>query len=135
MPSHHAFLMALCVLPLLATLALAEKRLALVIGINDYKEIPKLEKAVGDAQAIAGTLAGLGYQVTTAFNNDRRSLNLALSKLYASIEPGDTVLIHYSGHGVQIENDNYLLPADVPAPTDGNAELLKAESHPALNAD
>lgn len=117
------FLLALQVIP-----AAAEKKLALVIGINNYREIPKLEKAVGDAQAIGKTLAGLGYEVTTALDMDRRGLNLALSKLYASIEPGDTVLVHYSGHGVQIENDNYLLPADVPAPTDGNAELLKSES-------
>ena len=121
-------IVALVLMPLMATLALAEKRLALVIGINDYKEIPKLEKAVGDAEAVAATLSGLGYQVTTALNMDRRNLNLALAKLYASIEPGDTVVVHYSGHGVQIENDNYLLPADVPAPTDGNAELLKSES-------
>jgi Caspase domain len=106
----------------------AAKKIAFVIGINDYKEIPKLEKAVGDAEAIASTLSGLGYQVTTALNMDRRNLNLALSKLYASIEPGDTVLLHYSGHGIQIENDNYLLPADVPAPDDGNVELLKSES-------
>ena len=114
---------ALSVIP-----ASAEKKLALVIGINNYLEIPKLEKAVGDAQAIGQTLSSLGYQVTTALDMDRRGLNLALSKLYASVEPGDTVLVHYSGHGVQIENDNYLLPADVPAPTDGNAELLKSES-------
>jgi hypothetical protein len=106
----------------------AAKKLAFVIGINDYKEIPKLEKAVGDAKAIAQTLSGLGFQVTTALDMDRRGLNLALSKLYASIEPGDTVVLHYSGHGIQIENDNYLLPADVPAPEDGNVELLKSES-------
>jgi cell division septation protein DedD len=106
----------------------AAKKIAFVIGINDYKEIPKLEKAVGDAQAIAQTLSGLGYSVTTALDMDRRGLNLALSKFYASIEPGDTVLVHYSGHGIQIENDNYLLPADVPAPDDGNVELLKSES-------
>ncbi len=108
--------------------AFAEKRWALVIGNNDYKDIPKLEKAVGDAEAIAQTLAGVGYNVTTALNLDRRQLNQALAKLYANIEPGDTVLVHYSGHGIQIENDNYLLPVDVPAPDDGNAELLKSES-------
>jgi hypothetical protein len=106
----------------------AARKLALVIGINNYKEVPKLEKAVGDAEAIGQALSGLGFQVTTALDMDRRNLNLALSKLYASIEPGDTVLVHYSGHGIQIENDNYLLPADVPAPEDGNAELLKSES-------
>ena len=122
------FFVVLILLPLLSFTALAEKRLALVIGMNDYREIPKLEKAVGDAQAIADKLSALGYQVTTALNQDRRGLNLALSRLYASIEPGDTVLVHYSGHGVQIESDNYLLPVDVPAPTDGNSELLKSES-------
>ncbi len=120
----------LCFLMLLlqSPSTLAEKRVALVIGNNDYKDIPKLEKAVGDAEAIATSLSKLGYQVTTALNLDRRNLNLALAKLYSSIEPGDTVLVHYSGHGVQIENDNYLLPIDVPAPDDGNAELLKSES-------
>jgi hypothetical protein len=127
-PMRFRLLTAVLLFALQVIPAAAEKKLALVIGINDYREIPKLEKAVGDAQAIGQTLAGLGYQVTTALDMDRRGLNLALSKLYATIEPGDTVLVHYSGHGVQIENDNYLLPADVPAPTDGNAELLKSES-------
>jgi Caspase domain len=125
---RHRLLTAVLLFALQIVPAAAEKKLALVIGINDYREIPKLEKAVGDAQAIGQTLSGLGYEVTTALDMDRRGLNLALSKLYASVEPGDTVLVHYSGHGVQIENDNYLLPADVPAPTDGNAELLKSES-------
>jgi Caspase domain/Bacterial SH3 domain len=114
--------------PFAATASFAAKRLALVIGINDYQEIPKLEKAVGDAKAIGESLASIGFDVTTALNPDRRNFNLALSKFYGSIEPGDTVLVQYSGHGIQIESENYLLPADVPAPTDGNPELLKAES-------
>jgi Caspase domain len=125
---RRAFLAVTLLFTAFTLSAEAAKKLAFVIGINNYKEIPKLEKAVGDAQAIAQTLSGLGYQVTTALDMDRRNLNLALSKLYASIEPGDTVLLHYSGHGVQIENDNYLLPSDVPAPDDGNIELLKSES-------
>jgi Caspase domain len=116
-------LLALHMLP-----AQAERKLALVIGINNYQEVTKLDKAVGDAEAIAQALSGLGFSVNTSLDADRRTLNLALSKLYASIEPGDTVLIHYSGHGIQISNENYLLPADVPAPTDGNVELLKSES-------
>lgn len=106
----------------------AARKLALVIGINNYREVPKLEKAVGDATAIGQALSSIGFEVTSALDLDRRALNLALSKLYASIEPGDTVLVHYSGHGVQLGGENYLLPADVPAPDDGNAELLKSES-------
>lgn len=125
---RRAFFATLILFSAFACPAEAARKLALVIGINNYKEVPKLEKAVGDAEAIGHALSGLGFQVTTALDMDRRNLNLALSKLYASIEPGDTVLVHYSGHGIQIENDNYLLPADVPAPEDGNAELLKSES-------
>jgi hypothetical protein len=106
----------------------AQKRLALVIGINDYKEVPKLEKAIGDATAIGQKLSALGFDVTTALNLDRRQLNQALSKLYSAIEPGDTVVVHYSGHGVEIQGENYLLPADIPAPTDNGSELLKSES-------
>jgi hypothetical protein len=124
----HKWVLAVILVPLLAVSALAEKRLALVIGMDDYKEVPKLEKAVGDAKAIASTLAGIGYQVTTALNLDRRNLNVTLAKFYDTIEPGDTVLVHYSGHGVQLESDNYLLPVDVPAPSDGNEDLIKSES-------
>jgi Caspase domain len=125
---RRTFFATLIFITAFAMPAEAARKLALVIGINNYREVPKLEKAVGDSQAIATALSGLGFQVTTALDVDRRNLNLALSKLYASIEPGDTVLVQYSGHGVQIENDNYLLPADVPAPEDGNIELLKSES-------
>ncbi len=108
--------------------AQAEKRLALVIGIDDYLEVPKLQKAVGDATAIADKLATVGFTVEKSFNPDRRKLNLALANLYKQIEPGDTVLIHYSGHGVEISGQNYLLPADIPAPESGQVDLLKAES-------
>jgi hypothetical protein len=108
----------------------AEKRLALVVGINDYKEVPALEKAVGDAEAISTKLTGLGFGVTTILNADRRSLNRALTQFYSTITPGDTVLFHYSGHGVAIEGQNYLLPADIPEPGSGQTDLLKVESLP-----
>ena len=92
----------------------APKRHALLIGINDYKEIPRLEKAVGDAEALAAALQGFGYEVTLAKNPGRRELGETLARFLARIEPDDTVLVHYSGHGVEIEQQNFLLPADMP---------------------
>jgi len=108
--------------------ASAQSRLALVIGINDYQNVFSLQKAVGDAKAIQGALQGLGFQVSTLFNGNRRSFNAALSAFSARIQPGDIVLLHYSGHGVQLDGENFLLPADVPSPSAVDKEFLKSEA-------
>ena len=52
----------------LAQPAHAEKRVALVIGNNDYKNVPKLQKAVNDARTMGDTLKQLGFSVMVAEN-------------------------------------------------------------------
>jgi uncharacterized caspase-like protein len=113
---------------LLTNTAEAAKRLALVIGIDAYREVPALQKAVGDAGAIADKLAGLGFDVRKVIDADRRALNVELANFYGRISPGDTVLVHFSGHGVEIGGQNYLLPADIPLPESGQTDLLKSEA-------
>jgi hypothetical protein len=108
--------------------ARAQNRLALVIGINAYQNVFSLEKAVGDAKAIQQTLQGLHFQVSTLFDASRRSFNAAVSAFSARIQPGDIVLVHYSGHGVQLDGENFLLPADVPSPSTVDKEFLKSEA-------
>ena len=82
-----------------ASPALAAKRVALVIGNNDYAEVPKLEKAAGDARAISDTLTGLGFDVITILDANRSRLSRALVHLETRVSPGDTVLFHFAGHG------------------------------------
>jgi hypothetical protein len=120
--------LAIAVFSLASIEAMAEKRIALVIGNNDYQEVPKLQKAVGDAKAIADKFTKLGFKVTLALDLDRRKLNQALARLYSDIEPGDTVAVHFSGHGVELQGQNYLLPVDAPAPENGGEDLLKSET-------
>jgi len=108
--------------------ARAQNRLALVIGINEYQKIFSLEKAVGDAKAIQATLQGLHFQVSTLFNANRRNFNAGISAFSARIQAGDIVLVHYSGHGVQLDGENFLLPADVPSPSTVDKEFLKSEA-------
>ncbi|MEP6841573.1 MAG: caspase family protein, partial [Bradyrhizobium sp.] len=43
----------------LAAPAQAEKRVALVVGNNDYRNVPKLQKAVNDARTMGDTLKQL----------------------------------------------------------------------------
>ncbi len=108
--------------------AQAERRLALLIGINDYDHIPRLEKAVGDVYAMERKLKTLDFDVTSVINPDRRTLNIALGRFAARLGPNDLAFIHFSGHGVEIDGDNFLLPRDIPKPQNNQKDTVKYEA-------
>ncbi|MGL3109761.1 caspase family protein [Bradyrhizobium sp. BR 1432] len=112
----------------LALPAHAEKRVALVIGNNDYKNVPKLLKAVNDARTMGDTLKQLGFSVMLAENQNRQQFSETLLAFDKAIEPGDTAFFFYAGHGFEIAGQNYLLPTDVPAATEGQEELVRDAS-------
>lgn len=116
----------------LAIVAIAQPadaaRRALVIGINEYREVSRLQKAVGDANAVRTALEAVGFQVDAALDADRRTFNAAVAAFVGKIQPGDVAVVHYSGHGVELDNENYLLPADIPKPGKGGRDFLKSEA-------
>ena len=111
-----------------ASAAHAEKRVALVVGNNDYKNVPKLLKAVNDARTMGDTLKQLGFQVMVAENQNRQQFSETLLAFDRAIEPGDTAFFFYAGHGFEIAGQNYLLPTDVPAAAEGQEELVRDAS-------
>lgn len=106
----------------------AEKRVALVVGNNDYRNVPKLLKAVNDARTMGDTLKQLGFSVMIAENQSRQQFSETLLAFDRAIEPGDTAFFFYAGHGFEIAGQNYLLPTDVPAATEGQEELVRDAS-------
>jgi uncharacterized protein len=107
--------------------AQAEAKRALLVGINEYQNISPLRKAVGDVVATRAALEGLGFEIDLITNPDRRSLNLAISRYVAKLRRGDVALVHFSGHGIALDGENYLLPADIPQPG-ADKNLLKSEA-------
>jgi len=112
----------------LITPAQAAKRVALVIGNNDYKNVPKLQKAVNDARTMGETLKKLGFSVMVAENQTRQAFSETLLAFDKAVEPGDTAFFFYAGHGFEIAGQNFLLPTDVPAATEGQEELVRDAS-------
>lgn len=106
----------------------AEKRVALVIGNNDYRNVPKLQRAVNDARTMGDTLKQLGFNVMVAENLNRQAFSETLLAFDRAVEPGDTVFFFYAGHGFEIAGQNFLLPTDVPAATEGQEELVRDAS-------
>jgi len=115
-------------LVMLAAPAHAEKRVALVVGNNDYKNVPKLQKAVNDARTMGDTLKQLGFSVMVAENQTRQAFSQTLLAFDKAVEPGDTAFFFYAGHGFEIAGQNFLLPTDVPAAGEGQEELVRDAS-------
>src|SRR5438046_3650813 len=112
----------------LAQPAHAEKRVALVVGNNDYKNVPKLQKAVNDARTMGDTLKRLGFSVMVAENQTRQAFSQTLLAFDNAVQPGDTAFFFYAGHGFEIAGQNFLLPTDVPAASEGQEELVRDAS-------
>jgi hypothetical protein len=109
------------------SVARAEKRLALVVGIDKYPNLTpnsQLQKAVNDARAVSGALRDIGFNVRTLENAQRAQMSEAFGNLEQSIAPGDTVFIYFAGHGVEFAGANYLLPGDIPSPVDAQGRRL-----------
>ena len=92
-------------------MAAPEKRTALVIGNSAYKLSP-LKNPVNDAQAVAGTLKGLGFDVLLRENTTFKDLLEVMRLFSLRSQDADVRLVFYAGHGIQVKGRNYLLPVD-----------------------
>ena len=108
----------------------AAGRLALVIGNDGYENVTSLKKAVNDARAIGDVLTRQGFEVTFVENADRRSMNRAIQRFAAKLEPGDDAVFFYAGHGIEITGRNFILPTDIPAAKPGEEDFIKSEALP-----
>jgi len=127
------FLVTACLILIAAAVsaspALADaKRVALVIGNNDYENVPKLQKAVNDADAVAAELSKRGLDVVKAENVGQKAMSRAVNELETKIGSGDTVLFYFAGHGFAVDGTNYLLPVDVPEAGPGEEGIVRDAS-------
>jgi hypothetical protein len=88
-----------------------DKRVALVIGNAAYAVGP-LQNPVLDARAMAATLQALGFEVLAHENLSYRNMRRAVAEFGERVAAGGVALFYYSGHGLQVNGENYLVPVD-----------------------
>jgi len=97
--------------------ALAEKRLALLIGNEAYSSaIGRLANPHNDVALLEQTLKGLGFEVVTVRDAGLGALNRAVNAYARRVQaagPGAVGFFYYSGHGASDGGTNYLIPVDV----------------------
>ena len=87
-------------------------RIALVIGNADYQHATALETPVNDALKMADALDRLGFQVKMAQNCTISEFQRVLRGFSERIAGASVALFYYSGHALQYDGDNYLIPVD-----------------------
>jgi uncharacterized caspase-like protein len=89
----------------------SERRTALVIGNAAYRVDP-LRNAVHDATDMAATLRQLGFQVVELHDAAHQQMEEGVEQFTRQLGRGGVGLFYFSGHGVQVNGQNYLVPVD-----------------------
>jgi len=92
--------------------AVAQRRVALVIGNSAYRYTPKLANPRNDAADIAAALRKLGFQVIEGFDLDKVAFERKIRDFAASLQGADVAVFFYAGHGLQVSGHNHLVPID-----------------------
>jgi len=121
-PTHRQ---ALLLMALLAAALPAHtdegRKLALVIANSRYQAIGSLKNPLADAQAVAVRLKQAGFELLRPVHRDDVQADLSLAEMLQADEDlhnkamgAQMVLLYYAGHGMQIDNESYLVPVDLP---------------------
>src|SRR3954463_6867769 len=105
--------------------ASAEPRLDLVIGEGAYRT-GELPTAVNDAGLVAQTLQSAGFEVMQGRDlgaNELRQIVRDFLDRAQNAGPDTSAVVYVSGHGVQLEGENYLVLVDARIARDSDVPI------------
>ena len=102
------FILALCGNP-----ALADKRVALVIGNSSYQNVPKLPNPSADASAVAQMFKNAGFEVVNLqIDVGNLDYKRAIRRFEDVASDADMAVVFFAGHGIELRGTNYMIPVD-----------------------
>jgi hypothetical protein len=111
-----SFFAVLSVFFALATMApvaaVAEKKVALVIGNGIYTHLPTLDKPAIDASNMRDGLKALGYDVIYGENLERSTFERRIADFAEAAKNADIALFYFAGYGATFDNKSYMIPID-----------------------
>src|SRR5579872_642811 len=90
-----------------------DKRVALVIGNGAYKTAPQLTNPPFDAKAVSASLKRLGFEVIEGYDLTMPQMRQTVAQFAAALPDSKAAIVYYAGHGVSVDEENYLLPTDI----------------------
>jgi uncharacterized caspase-like protein len=121
----------LCTLLVLAPsqLSARESGVALVVGNSAYRHAPELRNPRNDAIDIAVALRQLGFRVLEGLDLDKAAMDNAIATFGMALVGVDNAVFFYAGHGLQVSEQNYLVPVDakLATPADLDSEVVRLD--------
>jgi hypothetical protein len=103
--------------------ALADKRVALIVGNSSYQAVPQLPNPSRDASSVAKMFRDAGFDsVEIQLNVGNLEFKRAIRKFEAMADHADIAVVYYAGHGLEIGGTNYLIPVDARLASDRDAD-------------
>ncbi|MEG3123838.1 caspase family protein [Sphingomonas sp. GB1N7] len=110
--------------PAIAAAATPETRVALIIANSKYEKARALANPSSDAQLIKATLGALHFTTINIIENATRAeMQAGLRDFSVLADKADVAVIYYAGHGIELNNTNYLVPTDAHLVRDRDAEV------------
>ena len=106
-----------------ADAALADKRVAFVVGNGAYKNVAPLPNPAVDAKSMAKVLRNVGFDVVEGTNLTRDKMTEKLLDFGKKAEGADVAVFFYAGHGIAVNGTNYLLPVDADLKSEMDVKL------------
>ncbi|MBR9761951.1 MAG: caspase [Rhodobacteraceae bacterium] len=103
---------ATAILVMIAGPALADKRVALLIGNGDYQHTTKLRNPSSDARAISQKLRSMGFETIEGYDLDFLGVRAKAREFAGAARDADIAIFFYAGHGVAVNGVNYIVPVD-----------------------
>ncbi len=120
---YLSILLSLIAMMFSAQSAMAEKRVAFVVGNGAYKNVAQLPNPPIDAKAMANTLRSVGFEVVEGTNLTRDKMTEKLLDFGKRAQGADVAVFFYAGHGIAISGTNYLLPVDADIKSEMDVKL------------
>jgi len=109
-----------------------QKRVALIIGNAEYKNVGTLKNPKNDAADIAKALKRLNFDVELVADANFKQLGMAINRFGTRVENADISFFYYAGHGVQVNGNNYLIPVDADIKEENQVEFECVDANRAL---
>jgi uncharacterized caspase-like protein len=120
---YLSVLLSLIVMMFSAQSAMAEKRVAFVVGNGAYKNVAQLPNPPVDAKAMAAVLRSVGFDVVEGVNLTRDKMTEKLLDFGKRAQGAEVAVFFYAGHGIAISGTNYLLPIDADIKSEMDVKL------------